>query len=287
MFMLLICMTGGSKMWFFRRRRKNLIAKRQEYCANFFEDIRERFSSILTGDVPYVMCKSQRLYCDKEAIPENDRGMDLDIHTITTNERVLLGEYDVYDNSIGMTNEMTSYQMSKDFSQITKNWDIEYVPVGDNVRVFARYSADYRFKYQENGTFIVEECHSGTTRRYDVPFFMTDKEVNEIHQHQPNAKIDFVDAKPWRVVCTGNNKAKLFTMQDYIKHRNIWVAQIVDGKLQFKPAMTENPETNKVWYDKNYLTKEEAMWVYEQSRYISNSARKSLGYRGHTPNQQR
>lgn len=253
-------------MIFFRRRRKYLITQRQEYCKGFHEDVAFRFQQILSGTIPYSTKMGKGLYEERFADTENDGELPFTVTIPQTNERVHVGSYTIDKNSIGMDAEMTAYQMTREFRTYTPVWELEYIPKHENVEVYGKYMADYRFEYDNKGLFLVRECHSGMVKEYDLPFYLTEKKVSEILKYQPQAKIDFTEGFMWKVVCTGDHKAKMFNFDDYMRYRNLWVALIDRGKVVYKPAMTENMETNKVWFDKRYISQDEVAYIFSRTR---------------------
>lgn len=251
-------------MWVWRKRRKHLISQRLEYCKGFYEDLKERISNVLYGNLQYTFDNNMKVYVENPNATEKD--IPLEQESILTNERIFICTYAIDKNDVGMTADLASYHMSKDFGKYSDVWELEYIPRGDMVDVYGRYLADYRFDYHNSDKFVVTECHSGLVKEYDIPFFMTDQKVEEIRRYHPKAKIDFINTKAWRVVCTGENKAKSFNMEDYKRFRNIWAVEIADGRLRFSPIMMEDLSKNKLWFDKNFISQSEVEWIYLQAR---------------------
>lgn len=281
-------------MWIWRRRRKQLISKRVEYCKGFFEDLKERFTNALYGELNYTFDQKLKIYVENPNATE--KNMPLEQESVQTNERIFLCTYSIDRNDLGMTADLTSYHMSEDFGNFSDVWELEYIPRGNLVDVYGRYTADYRFDYHNSDKFVVTECHSGSVKEYDVPFYLTDQKVDEIRRYNPQAKIDFINTKSWRVVCTGQNKAKSFTLEDYRKYRNLWSVEIANSKLKFTPIMMEDLEKNKLWFDKNYITQSEVEWIYAQTRRgqlqigtqsIQNPKRENTGIRRPSPHEQK
>lgn len=248
-------------MFIFRKRRKKLIEQRQKYCQEFYKDVEQIFVDILTGRKPFYMDKANSMWREAKS------DVQFDVSEVQTNERIPLGSFIIEDNDIGMTHEMTAYEMSRSHGTYRNAWELEYIPVEKQgygcVDVYARYRADYRFDYSEKkGTFLVKECHSGSVVKYNLPFYATANEVAQIRRYVPEAIIDFVHATDMRVVKTSYNTAEVFTMDLYRKHRNVYLAKLVAEGIQYIPILAQDMVHNKAWFDRNYISQQEAQYIF-------------------------
>lgn len=252
---------------------------------------------ILDGSIPYTLDQKNRLYTASKG------EFNLDREELTTNERVYLGAYAVVDNDYGMTPEMTACQMTKEYSQQSECWELEYIQRGDCIDIYGRYRADYRFEYNEHGYFVIKDCHNNSTVKYDVPFYETYNMITMIKQNNKDARIDATSGYQWEIVCKSDGKAGFFTPDLYNEYRNLWYASVVNSKMSCVPVLAEKKDENNntiINYDKNYITPQRVQWIYAEirkgrmlsepkpngERKLHNPKRESSYIRGYSPHQQ-